>query len=261
MAGNAYPAAALPAERRFVRREQQQPGVRAPLLLAALCVLALALVWGIAEHVQSVRVADARLLHDFTLIENGRINSAAQTLLSLLNPAQFVIWALALVLFAVARERPRLALAIAFVVALGPYTADLLKPLLAVSHVSIGEDNPIGAASWPSGHATAATVLALSAVLVVPLRWRPLALVIAAAFLLAVGASLLIRAWHMPSDVLGGYLLGTFWTALALAAVRASERRWPSRSARRKAGDEDRPDAEDTRGERLAPLHGRRAEV
>jgi membrane-associated phospholipid phosphatase len=266
MAGNAYPAAALPAERTSARREQQLPGIRAPLLLAAFCVLALALVWAIAAHVQSVRVADARLLHDFTLIENGQINSAAQILLSLLDAGQFVIWALAIVLFALARERPRLALAIAFVVALGPFTAELLKPLLAVSHVSVGEDNPIGAASWPSGHATAATVLTLSAVLVVPARWRSLALALAAAFLLAVGAALLIRAWHMPSDVLGGYLLGTFWTALALAAVRASEWRWPSqasrRAARRSAGEEAEPGAEGARGvERLAPLRGRRAEV
>jgi membrane-associated phospholipid phosphatase len=34
-------------------------------------------------------------------------------------------------------------------------------------------------------------------------------------------------AWHMPSDVLGGYLVATFWTALAVAAVRAADRRWP----------------------------------
>ncbi len=259
MAGNAYPAASLPAERTPAR--SRRPSVRAPLLLAAACVLGLALVWGVAAHVHAVRVADARLLHDFTLIEGGRINSAAQTLLSLLNAGQFVIWALALVLFALARERPRLALAIVFVVTLGPFTAELLKPLLAVSHVSIGEDRPIGAASWPSGHATAATVLALSAVLVVPSRWRSLALALAVVFLLAVGAALLIRAWHMPSDVLGGYLLGTFWTALALAAVRASERRWPSRAARRRAGDGAGPGAEDARAERLAPLRGRRAEV
>jgi membrane-associated phospholipid phosphatase len=87
----------------------------------------------------------------------------------------------------------------------------------------------IGAASWPSGHATAATVLALSAVLVVPVRFRPAMLVGALAFMLAVGAALLIRRWHLPSDVLGGYLLGVLWVSLALAAVRASERRWPPR--------------------------------
>jgi membrane-associated phospholipid phosphatase len=94
--------------------------------------------------------------------------------------------------------------------------------------VTIGLAN-IGAASWPSGHATAATALALSAVLVVPTRLRPVALIGALAFMLAVGAALLIREWHLPSDVLGGYLLGALWASLALAAVRASERRWPPR--------------------------------
>jgi membrane-associated phospholipid phosphatase len=236
MAGHAYPAAILPRERAAQRRPHA--GARAPLLLAALCVIALALVWAIAAHVHVVRVADARLLHDFMQIEDPRINSFARTLLFLLNPAQFVIWAVALILFALARGRARLALAVAVVLTLAPYTAELLKPLLAVSHVSIGDDRPIGAASWPSGHATAATALALSAVLIVPARWRALAATLAVTFLLLVGVALLIRAWHMPSDVLGGYLLGTFWAALAIAGVRVSERLWPSRASRRQARDE-----------------------
>ena len=44
-------------------------------------------------------------------------------------------------------------------------------------------------------------------------------------FMLAVGVALLIRVWHMPSDVLGGYLLGTLWIALAVSCLRAAERR------------------------------------
>jgi len=236
MAEHAYRAAVLPRERVAGRRARA--GASAPLLLAALCVIALALVWAIAAHVHVARVADARLLHDFAQIEDPRINSFARMLLYLLNPAQFVIWAVALVLFALARGRARLALAIAVVLTLAPYTAELLKPLLAVSHVSIGDDRPIGAASWPSGHATAATALALSAVLIVPARWRVFAVTLAVTFLLLVGVSLLIRAWHMPSDVLGGYLLGAFWAALAVAGVRASERLWPSRESRRRARDE-----------------------
>ncbi|MHB8235063.1 MAG: phosphatase PAP2 family protein, partial [Solirubrobacteraceae bacterium] len=46
---------------------------------------------------------------------------------------------------------------------------------------------------------------------------------------LAIGAALLIRAWHMPSDVLGGYLLALAWTSLAVACLRASELLWPAR--------------------------------
>jgi membrane-associated phospholipid phosphatase len=32
----------------------------------------------------------------------------------------------------------------------------------------------------------------------------------------------------MPSDVLGGYLMATLWAALAVAALRFAERRWPA---------------------------------
>ena len=40
-------------------------------------------------------------------------------------------------------------------------------------------------------------------------------------FALAVGCALLILAWHMPSDVLGGYLVAVLWMALAVAGLRA----------------------------------------
>jgi membrane-associated phospholipid phosphatase len=213
-------------------------GLAPPLLLAGLCVALLALLWAIAEHVGSVRLLDARTLNDFASIEGAQINSVAARLLHLLEPAQFILWAVALVLIAIARGRARIAVAIAIVLALAPYSAELLKPLLAVRHLSVGETRSIGAASWPSGHATAATVLALSAVFVVPQRWRPIALTLAGAFMLIVGTALLIRVWHMPSDVLGGYLLGILWAALAVAGVRGSERRWPSRASRRGDGDE-----------------------
>jgi hypothetical protein len=34
----------------------------------------------------------------------------------------------------------------------------------------------------------------------------------------------------MPSDVIGGILLASLWMALAVAALRASERRSPAKS-------------------------------
>ncbi|HEX3909578.1 MAG TPA: phosphatase PAP2 family protein [Solirubrobacteraceae bacterium] len=207
----------------------ERPSAAPALLLAALCVLGLTAVWALASHISPFRVRDAQLLHDFASIEGPRINAVARELLYLLNPAQFTIWATAVVLFALARERARLALAVALVMCLAPFSAELLKPLLAHPHLSYGEMRTIGAASWPSGHATAATALALSAVLVTPPRRRWLAAMLALAFMAVIGVALLIRAWHMPSDVLGGYLLGTLWASLALAAVRASERRWPAR--------------------------------
>jgi len=113
------------------------------------------------------------------------------------------------------------------VLALAPITADRLKPLFAYHHVHIRHVFN-GYASWPSGHATAAAILAFCAVLVAPARMRLGVALAGAAFALLFGAALLIDAWHMPSDVLGGYLFAALWTALAVAALRAAERRWPA---------------------------------
>jgi membrane-associated phospholipid phosphatase len=226
---HAYTAGALPR-----RGHERMPGrardsAFAPLTLAALCALALLALWAVAEHVYAVEIRDTALLRDFTQLDGPHIGAVCRELLELLEPPLFMIWGLALVLFAIARSRPRTALAIVGVMALAPLTAELLKRLLAHPHVTIGWTH-IGAASWPSGHATTATALALSAVLVAPRRWRSAALIAAFAFMLAVGLALLIREWHLPSDVLGGYLLGSLWTLLALAGLRASERRWPPRA-------------------------------
>ncbi len=109
---------------------------------------------------------------------------------------------------------------------LAPLTAETLKPLLAHPHARI-YGSEITAASWPSGHATAATALALCAVLVAPRRLRPTVAVLGAMFATGVGFSLLLLAWHLPSDVIGGYLVGTLWMALAVAGLRAAEARSP----------------------------------
>ena len=212
-----------------MRRPDRRGGALAPLALAGLCALALALVWALAELVPAVQWKDARLLYDFTLLSGPRVDGPASFLLHLLNPLQFVLWGVALMAVAIARERPRVALAVAAVMGLAPLTAETLKPLLAHPHFSVG-DVFIGAASWPSGHSTAAMALVLSIVLVAPARLRPLVASIGALYVVAVGCSLLILAWHMPSDVLGGYLVATLWMALALAALRFAERRWPSRA-------------------------------
>jgi membrane-associated phospholipid phosphatase len=224
MPGHTYTAVAMPS--RPTLRRAERPGAAGPLGVAALCLVALALVWVIAELVPAAQWKDAVVLHDFTLLSRPRVDTVARFLLHLLDPLEFVLWGAALVAVALARERPRLALAVVAVMALAPLTSELLKPLLAHPHVRIGVVH-VGAASWPSGHSTAALALVLAAVLVAPAHLRTLVASIGAAFTVAVSCALLILAWHMPSDVLGGYLVAAFWTALAVAALRAADRRWP----------------------------------
>src|SRR5262249_12129814 len=156
-------------------------------------------------------------------IDNHFFEINGDRLLRLLDPLLFTLWGVAIVCVAIARDRPRLAIALATAMALAPLTAEVLKPRLAHPHVHLGATR-VGEASWRSGHATAGLTLALCCALVTPRRWRWLTLLLGAVFALAVGLALLILAWHMPSDVLGGYLTALLWKALAVAAVRAADR-------------------------------------
>jgi membrane-associated phospholipid phosphatase len=198
-------------------------GYGGPLLLAALCVSGLALTWVLAALVPVTHDKDAFALYDFTRLDRPVIEAPARLLLDLLEPAFFIVWGIALVATALSRGRRRIALAVALVLSLAPASAELLKPLFAHPHAEVVPLYVKGA-SWPSGHATAATALVWCVLLVAPSSLRRMLALIGAVFLAAVGCSLLILAWHMPSDVIGGYLLGTLWFALALLGLRASDR-------------------------------------
>lgn len=221
-------AQAFPAALRAREPGSERPSPAPALGVLALCLLGLAAVWVLAAIVPATHVRDVRLLEDFMRLSGPGVDRLARFLLHLLDPLLFVLWGVALLALALARERPRVAVAILAVMALAPLSAELLKPLVAHPHARVNGAVVLGAASWPSGHSTAALALVLCAVLASPPRWRPLVAGVGGAYVLAVAVSLLILAWHMPSDVVGGYLLATAWMALAVAVLRAAERRWPT---------------------------------
>lgn len=233
MAEHAFtrPSAAAGPRLAATDRAGARRGPLGPLALAFACLLGLAAVWSVAELVPAAHVKDADTLYKFTTLSRPSLDEVGHFLLHLLDPGLFVLWGIALVATALARERPRTALAVALVLGLAPLSAELLKPLMAHRHDSVGFVT-VAPASWPSGHATAATVLALCAVLVAPPRARPWVAALGALFVGAVSVFLLVLAWHMPSDVLGGYLLATLWVALAVAVLRASDRDGNARRGR-----------------------------
>ena len=155
-----------------------------------------------AALVPATHVKDAVALYDFTLLGGPRVDDLANALLHLLDPLLYMLWGVLLIAVALWRRRPRVALAVGVVMGMAPLTAETLKPLLAHPHARIYGDE-ITAASWPSGHASAATALVMCAVLVAPQRLRPTVAVLGAIFAAAVGFSLLLLAWHLPSDVVG----------------------------------------------------------
>lgn len=72
--------------------------------------------------------------------------------------------------------------------------------------------------SYPSGHATSVTAIALAFALLAPPPWRRAAAWCAAGAVLLTALSRVMLGVHWPSDVLGGTMLGAAF-ALAAAAI------------------------------------------
>lgn len=79
-----------------------------------------------------------------------------------------------------------------------------------------GHEVAVHSMAFPSGHATNAMTLGLAFALILPRtrEGRRRALPFALAFAFLVGATRPILAVHWPSDVLGGWILGTLWVVL-----------------------------------------------
>jgi membrane-associated phospholipid phosphatase len=209
-----------------------------PLIAALLCAAGLAVTGVLAKLVPITAAGDAHTLDGFlALRERTHLAPALDRIAHLADPAPYALAALVLVLVALARRRPRVALVIPPVFVLTGFTTEHLKHLVASprAHEWFG-DSWIGAASWPSGHATAAMTMALCAVMVSPPRLRPTVAVLGGGFAIAVAYAILTLGWHLPSDVLGGYLVAGTYVGLAVSGLGLAERLRPSRGRAEAAG-------------------------
>jgi membrane-associated phospholipid phosphatase len=196
---------------------------------AAIAVALLFVTWFLAFHVSLFERADQKILTGFSGLNGVRVAPIATDIARLCDPNPYVYFAAIVVLMALFRRRWRVAAAISAVLIGANVTTQLLKPLLAHPRAAslLGGVPPVAAASWPSGHATAAMSLALSSVIAAPARVRPYVAALGATFAVAVSYSFLTLEWHYPSDVFGGFLVAASWTLVAIAAVLASDRRQP----------------------------------
>jgi membrane-associated phospholipid phosphatase len=193
-------------------------------------VAALLVVWAIAFHTWIGLTVDRNVLNGFWGLHRGALLPFVNAFPHLSDPAPFAVWTTLILAMAIARHRPRSAVAAGAVLLGANLATHLLKPELAQWRDSGGAQ--VDAGSWPSGHATASMALALCAILVVPRAWRPVVSALGAAFTLAVCFTLLVDGWHFSSDVVAGYLMAATWMAFAVSAVWASEGRWPARAGR-----------------------------
>jgi membrane-associated phospholipid phosphatase len=197
---------------------------RTALAATGVAFACLVATWFAAFHVGFAQRADQSILLGFFDVADHRgVTSLANFVANLCNPSPYVFFAWIPMLVAVLRGRPRVALAIGVILLGANVTTHVLKPLLAAPRPFDHADE-IGSASWPSGHATAAMSFVLCCVLAAPGRMRPFVVAIGAMFAVAVCYSFLALGWHYPSDVLGGFLVATTWTLLAISGLRAIQK-------------------------------------
>jgi len=206
---------------------------RIPFIGAVLCAVGLALTGVLAYLVPVIHNRDAVTLQGFISLNRPRLTPLFDHVAHLADPAPYALIGLSLAVVALARRRARVALAILVLLVVTGFTTESLKHVLAHPRFSewLGEGQ-IAAASWPSGHATAAMTLALCAVLASPARMRPAVAGIGALFAVSVSYAILALGWHFPSDVIGGFLVAAMWTLFAVSALVAAEGVRPARVRR-----------------------------
>jgi membrane-associated phospholipid phosphatase len=207
------------------------------LACAAAAAAAFAVVRVLA-YAHPFHHADALVLHDFLQLDRPRSYRWLTGVAHTADPGPYGLLGLLLIAIALRRGRVRVAAAVVMILGGAAVTTDkILKPALAEPRFdAVLTFHQIPPTGFPSGHATASMALALCAVLVAAPRFRPYVAALGALFAVAVCYSFLALGWHYPSDVLGGYLVAGFWTALAVAALSAADARWPARTGREAAG-------------------------
>ena len=168
----------------------------------------------------------------------------ALDLLSTINPATLVAATILLALLGWRRAGPRGAAAAAVGISLAVGVAESLKAFLPNMHHRGGSGVVLGG-SFPSGHVTIATVLALTALSTVTPRTRRLLRGPAVVLPALIAVATVMAGWHRPSDAVAGVLTGILAHQATLAILHmdtvatgpdtiSESGRWSTRSATRR---------------------------
>ena len=190
---------------------------RALLVIAVAAVFLLGLLYQFAVQTAWGQRLDATASKGRGELHRRGIHAAAR-LLTTIDVASLVLLGGAIVLVALIRARPRLAVGAGAMIAGSLLTSELLKRVV-LPRPDLGVFDGLGSAgSFPSGHTTVAMSLGVGAMLVSPSRWRAIVAALGAVFASAIGVAVVATASHRPSDPIGAALVVTAWSA-AIAAV------------------------------------------
>lgn len=119
------------------------------------------------------------------------------------------------------------ALAMGFTTLIAALTSDVMKHFFArIRPDLVAQLDPITSPAFPSGHANNAAVVYILFIMLVPQARHPLWQAAAAAVILLTGVSRVMLGVHWPTDVIGGWMLGTSFALIAgsIIAYRQHQR-------------------------------------
>jgi membrane-associated phospholipid phosphatase len=204
------------------------------ITLFAISAVSAALVWVAAFLTPIGERVDRAVFAAFTDAGTSDLAPRISRVVTLADPLPFLLIGLALTGWALARRRWALGALVPVILLAANLTTQALKILIPHLVERAGLESSTEMV-WPSGHSTASMSLALCAVLVAGPRLRPVAAMLGAGYAVAVGYALVASSSHMPSDVLGGYLVAAAFASLGAAGLTASETSRPDRDPARRA--------------------------
>lgn len=203
------------------------------LLAAALFLFALVIALGYAVTAGHFRVFDIAVSHAL----NMQRGAAPAWLILLMQGISWIgggvqryiiVTILAIVLWRWWGWGAGLAMGLTTLIS--AFTSDILKYCFArVRPDLVPQLDPITSAAFPSGHANNAAVVYILFIMLVPQARHPLWQLAAAVIILLTGISRVMLGVHWPTDVIGGWMLGTSFAlgAAAVIAHRANQRKGP----------------------------------
>lgn len=112
------------------------------------------------------------------------------------------------------------ALAMGLTTLVSAFTSDVMKMFFArVRPDLVPQLDIISSPAFPSGHANNAAVVYILFIMLVPQARHPLWQAAAAAMILLTGLSRIMLGVHWPTDVIGGWMLGTSFALMAAAVI------------------------------------------
>ena len=195
---------------------------RRAFAVAAIAGVLVVFVYLLAVHTAWGQRLDATAVRGRRVLSQNDIDVAARVHRTI-DIASLVFLGAAIMLVALARRRPRLAIGSGVIVAGSLATTEVLKHVLGRPQLGVF-DAVKQTQSYPSGHTTIAMALAVGAMFVAPRRVRASVATAGVVFAAAVGCSLIATASHRPSDPIGAALVVTAWGSVVAAfLLRADE--------------------------------------